>query len=107
MSEAALPPSGVRTLPLCEATDRELLTLSEKGLLSLSLEEMKAIQKHFQSLRRDPTDAELETLAQTWSEHCKHKTFRGRIEYLEAGHAPRIYDNLLKSTVMRAMLGAA
>ena len=42
---------------------------------------MKTIQRHFAELGRDPTDCELETLAQTWSEHCSHKTLRGRIEF--------------------------
>ena len=44
---------------------------------------MKAIQDHFQKEKRNPTDVELETIAQTWSEHCGHKTFRGIIRYRE------------------------
>ncbi len=51
--------------------------VSRSGQLSLSLAEMKAIQRHFAELGREPTDCELETLAQTWSEHCSHKTLRG------------------------------
>ncbi len=47
------------------------------GLLSLNLQEMKAIQSYFDRQGRNPTDIELETIAQTWSEHCKHKTFSG------------------------------
>ena len=61
--------------------DRELIELSRAGQLALSLGEMKAIQQHFALLGRDPTDCELETLAQTWSEHCSHKTLRGRIAF--------------------------
>ena len=58
---------------------------------------MKAIQRHFAELGRDPTDCELETLAQTWSEHCSHKTLRGRIAF-----QGRTIDNLLKQTIFRA-----
>jgi phosphoribosylformylglycinamidine synthase len=60
--------------------DPALLNVSERGGLSLSLVEMQTIRAHFRELGRDPTDVELETLAQTWSEHCKHKTLAGRIE---------------------------
>ena len=45
---------------------------------------MQTIQAHFRQLGRDPTDAELETLAQTWSEHCSHKTLAGKIHYTES-----------------------
>src|SRR3979411_930285 len=89
-------------IPLLAANDSRLLDISRKGLLSLNLQEMKVIQAYFKKLGRDPTDVELETLAQTWSEHCKHKTFGGIIEYEEEGRGSRIYDNLLKSTIMRA-----
>ena len=58
---------------------------------------MKTIQRHFAELGRDPTDCELETLAQTWSEHCSHKTLRGRIAF-----EGRTIDNLLKQTIFRA-----
>jgi len=78
------------------ANDKELMRLSKEGQLFLSLDEMRAIKDHFKKLGRNPTDIELETVAQTWSEHCKHKTFRGIIEY--EGHT---IDNLLKNTVMR------
>ena len=88
-------------IPLTGADDSRLLEISRKGLLSLSLQEMKTIQAHFKKLGRDPSDVELETLAQTWSEHCKHKTFSGIIEYQEEGRGSRVYDNLLKSTIMR------
>ena len=59
--------------------DRALADLSQRRLLSLDSTEMRAIQAHFASTGRDPTDAELETLAQTWSEHCAHKTFKAHI----------------------------
>src|SRR4029077_3859554 len=50
----------------------------ERGL-SLDLAELQEIAAHFRTAGRAPTDVELETLAQTWSEHCAHKTFRARI----------------------------
>ena len=60
-------------------------------------DELQAITGYFQKQGRTPTDAELETLAQTWSEHCVHKTFKGRIKL-----GNKIIDNLLRSTIMRA-----
>ena len=66
-------------VPLAGLDDEELADLSRHRLLSLDTGEMRAIQAHFSSTGRDPTDAELETLAQTWSEHCAHKTFKARI----------------------------
>ena len=89
------------TVPLCQASDTELQQLSARGQLALSLPEMRAIQVHFRGLGREPTDAELETIAQTWSEHCKHKTLRGQIVYSDERGAKRVFDDLLKSTVMR------
>lgn len=65
-------------IPLRGMSDEELLALSQDRLF-LNLEEMRLIQQHFRELRRDPTDAEVEILAQTWSEHCVHKTFKARI----------------------------
>ncbi len=91
-----------KQVPLLGAEDATLEKISQAGLLSLSLQEMKVIQAYFQKQNRNPTDVELETLAQTWSEHCKHKTFGAVIDYEEKGRGSRTYDNLLKSTIMRA-----
>ena len=74
------------TVPLQAMNDAALMKLSRSGQLFLSLEEMKTIQAHFNQLGRDPTDIELETLAQTWSEHCSHKTLAGRIAYTGPSH---------------------
>ena len=60
-------------------------------------DETKAITGYFAKQERNPTDAELETLAQTWSEHCVHKTFKGKIDFNGT-----VIDNLLKSTIMKA-----
>jgi len=86
----------VERIGLLRAGDKELEKYSKERQLSLSLEEMKVIKGHFSKLGRDPTDVELETLAQTWSEHCVHKTFRGTID-AEEGEI----KNLLKETVAR------
>ncbi len=67
----------VRTVSLTKLSDEQLLRLSKEGQLYLSLAEMQTIQKHYESIGREPTDIELETIAQTWSEHCSHKTWQG------------------------------
>ncbi|MBM4078704.1 MAG: phosphoribosylformylglycinamidine synthase subunit PurL [Planctomycetes bacterium] len=85
------------TVAILEADDAELERISRQGQLSLNIKEMKAIQAHYRRLGRNPTDVELETLAQTWSEHCVHKTLKGRIDY-----NGQIIDNLLASTIARA-----
>ncbi|MEM9515395.1 MAG: phosphoribosylformylglycinamidine synthase subunit PurL [Actinomycetota bacterium] len=59
--------------------DAGLAELNAERGLSLDPEELTTIRSHYEQLGRDPTDVELETLAQTWSEHCAHKTFRARI----------------------------
>jgi phosphoribosylformylglycinamidine synthase len=86
-------------VPLREAGDERLLRISQEGSLSLSVAEMRAIQAHFRALDREPSACELETLAQTWSEHCKHKTFTGILDF----DGERI-DNLLKHTIKAATL---
>ncbi|MFT3881901.1 MAG: phosphoribosylformylglycinamidine synthase subunit PurS [Gemmatales bacterium] len=88
---------GLRTM-----TDAQLIDVSKHGQLALTLEEMQSIQSHFQSLQRDPTDIELETIAQTWSEHCSHKTLKGRIVFTSVDDTTRRYENLLKQTIFAA-----
>ncbi|MGO9597181.1 MAG: AIR synthase-related protein, partial [Isosphaeraceae bacterium] len=85
------------TVPLRAMADAALLEVSRSGQLSLNLDEMRAIQAHFSAIGRDPTDCELETLAQTWSEHCSHKTLKGKIEFQGT-----TIDNLLKQTIFAA-----
>jgi phosphoribosylformylglycinamidine synthase len=58
--------------------------------------ELQAVKDYYLKLGRNPTDVELETLAQTWSEHCVHKTFKAKITY---DH--KIVNNLMKSTIFR------
>ncbi len=99
--------SRVSSVPLREMSDEDLLKLSREGLLALNLSEMHAISAYFRELERDPTDIELETVAQTWSEHCSHKTFRATIHYRELDESGQVREqetitNLLKSYLMRA-----
>jgi len=81
----------------------DILGASEAGLLAIGQQfgftddEFRVIIAYFKQEGRNPTDAELETLAQTWSEHCVHKTFKGKFKFDTA-----TIDNLLKSTIMKA-----
>ena len=95
-------------VPIRSLSDDELETLSREGQLYLTLVEMQTIRDHFVKLDRDPTDIELESVAQTWSEHCSHKTLAGRIHYRgvgadgSPGTDERQYDNMLKETIFAA-----
>ncbi len=71
----------VETIPVRDADDERLLAISGERRLALDLAEMQAIQAWYRDEQREPTDVELEMLAQTWSEHCVHKTFRAGIDY--------------------------
>lgn len=71
-------PGGTAVIPIRSMNDSELMELS-RDTLFLNLEEMRAIQAYFMSTNRDCTDCEIETIAQTWSEHCGHKTFKATI----------------------------
>lgn len=97
-------------------SDEELNTLSKERLLALTVEEMKAIQKHFADpnveserkkigLPTSPTDLELEVIAQTWSEHCKHKIFNADIDFTDKSSAqPKKskIQSLYKSFIQKA-----
>ena len=100
-------PFAIRRVRLTGLSDEELKGLSREGHLFLSLEEMRAVRDHFTTLGRDPTDLELETLAQTWSEHCVHKTLRSAIDYRgedfgRPGEVAVRFDNLLADTIAAA-----
>ena len=91
----------LKTVPIRELDDAGLETLSKIGQLYLTLTEMQTIQLHFRELGRDPTDIELESVAQTWSEHCSHKTLAGRIAYRDE-RGQRVFVNMLKETIFAA-----
>ncbi|HSX04210.1 MAG TPA: phosphoribosylformylglycinamidine synthase subunit PurL [Rhabdochlamydiaceae bacterium] len=93
-------------------SDEELIELSQRRHLALTLQEMKEIKKYFDrpeikesrslaSLSLDPTDVELEAIAQTWSEHCKHKIFNAKISYKENGNEEEI-DSLFHTYIVKA-----
>lgn len=58
---------------------------TRRGPLALSLRELQVIRDHFNGLHRRPTDVELEALAQTWSEHCKHTIFNDPLDEVKEG----------------------
>ena len=105
---------GTPTTINLEVDDNSLIEISEKGLLALNLEEMQTIQAHYRDpvVRETrekeglppaaPTDVELECLAQTWSEHCKHKIFAANIHHVdtETGEDSHI-DSLFKTHIMK------
>ncbi len=81
----------VEQIPLAGLDEAALSQCSNERMLSLDVREMKEIQSYFEEIGRAPTDVELETLAQTWSEHCVHKTFKARIEFTRYGPDGRSY----------------
>src|SRR5918993_4150555 len=90
----------LKHIRLRELSDEQLTRLSRDGHLFLSLAEMKAIQSYFREQEREPSDVELETIAQTWSEHCVHKTLKSAVEVFdESGKLLRRYGNLIKETI--------
>ena len=64
---------------MLKVADQQLLEISRELSIGLNLQEMRAVQEYFRNKGRDPTDVELQTIGQTWSEHCFHKTFKARI----------------------------
>ena len=95
-------------------SDADLERISKDMLLSLNLTEMRAIKEYFQSsenkavrkqngLTEYPTDCELEVLAQTWSEHCKHKEFAAKIKYInKETNETKIIDSLFKTYIKKS-----
>jgi phosphoribosylformylglycinamidine synthase len=87
--------------PICDVDDEALVALSKEKDLFLNLIEMQTIQKYYRELGREPTDIELETLAQTWSEHCVHKTLKSSVDMSIDGEQVH-FDDVLKDTVFKA-----
>jgi phosphoribosylformylglycinamidine synthase II len=103
---------GVQEIDL-DRDDRALLQLSHERILALSLPEMKAIRTYLKkgrvlrertrfSLGGKITDVELEALAQTWSEHCKHKIFNALIEYTDERGEVEVIDSLFNTYIKGA-----
>ncbi|MGA1451886.1 MAG: phosphoribosylformylglycinamidine synthase subunit PurL [Ilumatobacteraceae bacterium] len=95
------PPADLRhpaeRITVTTLSDKELAALSAERGLALDPEELAVIRDHFTAEGREPTDVELETLAQTWSEHCAHKTFRAVID-TEAGEREPLLRQLRDCT---------
>ncbi|UCE29052.1 MAG: phosphoribosylformylglycinamidine synthase subunit PurL [Candidatus Bathyarchaeota archaeon] len=91
-------PFELTDVHLLGAKDEQLLQISRELGVALNLEEMRSIQGHFSRKGRDPTDAELQTFGQTWSEHCFHKTFKGKI--ISEDGKP-IVDNMFKEYIAK------
>jgi len=68
---------------------------------SLNVPELRQAQAYFKKIKREPVRGELESIAQTWSEHCKHKTFSGPVKFSFKGKVKR-YKNLFKETIVKA-----
>jgi len=104
----------VELFDLSQLSDEELLKLSRERVLALNLREMQTIRDFFKrpefvevrrryGLDHRITDVELECLAQTWSEHCKHKIFNAKITYTdESTGETEIIDSLFKTYIRRA-----
>jgi len=88
-------------VPLTNLDDEGLMEISRTRDLFLNPAEMRTIRDYYRGQGREPTDVELETLAQTWSEHCVHKTLRSRVEMEHDGQI-LVFENLLKDTVFKA-----
>lgn len=108
--EPAFPPAVtstfasdvVETISLTELSDSELLSLSRERRAALDLPEMRAVQDYYRSIGREATDVEFEMIAQTWSEHCVHKTFKAKIELQSSVSAHPAPINGLLQTFLRA-----
>jgi phosphoribosylformylglycinamidine synthase len=87
-----------RTIPVRDLIADQLLDLSKKMKLSLSRADMLVVQEIFQNEGRDPTDVELEVIAQTWSEHCKHRIFNAKIHHTLNGQE-EVVDSLFKTYI--------
>ena len=85
-------------IPIRNLTDSELIDLSKNNMLFLSLDEMKEIQTYFIKEGREPRDAEIETIAQTWSEHCSHKTFKSSLS-LQRMNKESLFSRLKKTAL--------
>ncbi len=88
-------------IPILQLDNEGLVRLSKERDLFLTLAEMQTIQAYFARIGREPTDIELESLAQTWSEHCVHKTLKSAVD-MEMDGKTIHFDNLLKETVFKA-----
>ncbi|MBI3929666.1 MAG: phosphoribosylformylglycinamidine synthase I [Armatimonadetes bacterium] len=106
--EAVPARDEVAVVPIRDLAEEGLLALSRSLGLALDGPEMEAVRAYFREEGRDPTDAEIQMLAQTWSEHCVHKTFKAEIDYTgprpgkRSGPVAQRIDGILASTIRAA-----
>ncbi len=93
-------PAPVEVIEVRGLTDDELQALNRERGMALDPAELRVIADWYERAGRAPTDVELETLAQTWSEHCAHKTFRARV-LLPDGTEQRSLLGRLRGTTER------
>ena len=109
--EEAESSGHVEIIAIRNLSDNELLALSKDRRAALDLAEMQAIRAYCQKENRDLTDVEFETIAQTWSEHCVHKTFKALIT-VDSGqltvdgkttnHQPTTINSIIKTYLKSA-----
>ncbi len=87
----------VLEVAIAKATLEELTEINNELALGFSQQELCNIRTYFKEEKRNPTDLELQTISQTWSEHCCHKTFKGKIQ-IEG----KEIDNLFKTYIAKA-----
>ncbi len=97
----------VEVFPIRDLNSDQLLSLSRNRRAALDLAEMQAIQAYYRSIDRDPTDVEFETIAQTWSEHCVHKTFKARVEIRDQGLGIGDQESAFIDGILKTYLRAA
>lgn len=106
--QAPIADQQLRRIHVSTLDDHALTDLSASMALFLDLTEMQAIAAHYRSIHREPTDIELETIAQTWSEHCVHKTLKASVRFTcnadqpNSPAPPSHYTNLVKETIFAA-----
>jgi len=91
-------PFSLLEVNLLEADNSDLARISREMGLALNLREMRRVKEYFSKVGRNPTDVELQTIGQTWSEHCYHKTFKGTIRTSDG----REIRSLLKTYIVKA-----
>ncbi len=101
----------IDVIDLENMNNNELSNLSDKRCLALNLDELNFIKTYYKGIKKkrlekglptNPTDVEVEVLAQTWSEHCKHKIFSAKINYTDEKNKKYQIDSLYKTYIKGA-----